>query len=33
MKKTLGALASVALIALSGQALAADEIKVGQKNL
>lgn len=31
MKKTLGVLAGVALVALSGQALAADELKVGQK--
>ena len=31
MKKTLGALATVALIALSGQALADQELKVGQK--
>jgi len=31
MKKTLGAIAGIALIALSGQALAADEMKVGKK--
>ncbi len=31
MKKTLNVLASIALIALSGQALAADEMKVGKK--
>ncbi len=31
MKKTLGILAGIALISLSGQALAADEMKVGQK--
>jgi mono/diheme cytochrome c family protein len=31
MKISLGALAGVALIALSGQALAADELKVGKK--
>lgn len=31
MKKILGALAGVALVALSGQALAADEMKVGKK--
>ena len=31
MKKSLGALAGIALITLSGQALAADEMKVGKK--
>ncbi len=31
MKKSLGILAGVALIILSGQALAADELKVGKK--
>ena len=31
MKKTLGAIAGVALIALSGQAFADEEIKIGQK--
>lgn len=31
MKKSLGAVASVALIALSGQAFAVDEVAVGKK--
>ncbi|MCK5188591.1 MAG: cytochrome c [Methylococcales bacterium] len=31
MKKTLGAFAAVALIALSGQAVADEELKVGKK--
>ena len=31
MKKILGAVAAIALVGLSGQALAADEMKVGKK--